>query len=748
MTPILLLIASLQDALPVVVVDRDNVVIAQSCRVEISCAISDADGNGVIQIRGDGLTVDLTGAVLRGAPDGMSPDQYTGIGIRLSGSNLTVRGAAVSGYKIGILASEADGLTLEGCDVSGNFQQRLRSTTRAEDGADWLWPHKNDEHEWRTNYGAGICIERSTNVTVRDCRARHGQNGLLLDRVRESRVYDNDFSFLSGWGLAMWRCEKNLVSRNALDFCVRGYSHGVYNRGQDSAGILFFEQNVDNAVIENSATHGGDGFFAFAGRAALGEDWMERERERLRKETGKDQVDDLLAPSDELLAHYRKRGNRGNKLVGNDFSYAAAHGLELTFSFDNLIAGNRLVGNAICGIWGGYSQNNTICNNTFESNGEGAYGLERGGINIEHGRKNLIIGNQFRDNAVGVHLWWDDDPGLMATPWAKANGTACAENEIIGNSFDGDALAVQLRAATRTLYVGNKLNAVKKELDAAPDSAPVTDVDPSDFDVNCSTDARPLGRKRPVGARKHLYGRDKIIMTPWGPYDWEAPLLVPADDAPARTHAYRLLGAAAIESAQVEGEGVEARIVADRNPPEVHVVAAAAGEVTSYALRVRTGGRVLRQAGMLIDMTWSVRVFNWTSDPREKLDEWHAQALGGVAFETPQLDLRYGGGGPSDLKNVPAAVLDAKLGRERFGTIAAAGLTLPAGRWLIHTESDDGIRVWVDDKLVLDDWTWHAPKRQTVEFNLDQARRVALRVEHFELDGFATLSVALEALPR
>jgi hypothetical protein len=33
---------------------------------------------------------------------------------------------------------------------------------------------------------------------------------------------------------------------NRLDWNVRGYSHGIYARGQDSAGILCYEQSNDN----------------------------------------------------------------------------------------------------------------------------------------------------------------------------------------------------------------------------------------------------------------------------------------------------------------------------------------------------------------------------------------------------------------------------------------------------------------------------------------------------------------------
>ena len=53
---------------------------------------------------------------------------------------------------------------------------------------------------------------------------------------------------------------------NRLIFNVRGYSHGVYNRGQDSAGILVYEQSNNNLFYKNNVTHGGDGFFFWAGQ--------------------------------------------------------------------------------------------------------------------------------------------------------------------------------------------------------------------------------------------------------------------------------------------------------------------------------------------------------------------------------------------------------------------------------------------------------------------------------------------------
>ena len=56
---------------------------------------------------------------------------------------------------------------------------------------------------------------------------------------------------------------------NKIIFNVRGYSHGVYNRGQDSAGILVYEQSSNNLFYKNTVTHGGDGFFLWAGQTTM-----------------------------------------------------------------------------------------------------------------------------------------------------------------------------------------------------------------------------------------------------------------------------------------------------------------------------------------------------------------------------------------------------------------------------------------------------------------------------------------------
>jgi parallel beta-helix repeat protein len=714
-----LLVALLAVSAADVVVSRDNVEIKESCTVRIAADwIADSDENGAIQITGDGITVDFKGQTLNGAAPKQSPDQYRGYGIRVTGKNVTIRGAKVAGFKGGIYASDADGLTIEDCDVSGNFQQHLRSTPKAEDGADWLWPHKNDENEWLKNYGAGIYVEKSDGVTIRRNRARHGQNGLCLDEVNDSKVYDNDFSFLSGWGIAMWRCNRNVISRNAVDFCVRGYSHGVYNRGQDSAGFLVFEQNNDNVFAENSATHGGDSFFGFAGREALGEQ-------------GSHEPD-----------WYKRRGNNNNLLINNDLSYAPAHGIEMTFSFGNKFIGNRLVGNAICGVWGGYSQDTLIAGNTFENNGEMGYGLERGGVNIEHGRNNRVIHNKFRGNKCGVHFWWDPEGDFLKKPWGKANGSDSTENVIAANVFDGDAWVFHFRGKSDVTIGPNTITNVGREIEADKDSKVVrkSDLTPEPFET---PEYRVYGETRPVGARKHLRGRDKMIITEWGPYDWQGPYLQRVADE-EQAHVYRLLGDEPLKSASVTGD-VTVTVKKDDPQPHVRVTPKTPGTVAPYELSVQTGGESLTRSGVLLSAEWDIKVFAYKSDPRKALPSWHKEAAEHVAFKSSRLDLRYGGGGPSEIKGIDKAVVEAKLPRDYFGTMASTTLTIPAGKWRVRTTSDDGVRVWVDGMVEINNWTWHGPAVDESEFTMDEARTVEIRVEHFELDGYAILS--LELLP-
>jgi parallel beta-helix repeat protein len=681
-----------------------------------------------LRIVADGVTVNLGTAVLDGGT-------FEGRGISIEGrKNVTIRGGSVRGYKIAIRARDCEGLRIEGVDVSGNFRQHLRSTPEREDTRDWLWPHENDELQWETRYGAGISLTECPGALVSGCRARRGQNGLLLTRCDRARVASNDFSFLSGWGLAMWRSSRCLVTRNRFDWCVRGYSHGVYDRGQDSTGILVFEQCCDNVFAYNSATHGGDGFFLYAGHETT-------------KKTG-------------------TGGCHGNVLYRNDFSHAVANGIEATFSERNLFIENRL-DDCNYGVWAGYSRQTTVRGNV-------ARGCTIAGVAIEHGQDNRIEDNVFEDCRTGVQLWWDEDPGLTGGIYGRHQETTSARTLVKGNRITGARIGVSLATTTSTRVVDNEIldarvalrlrgdcgdlvfrgNAV--QADASPNLVNATGgnltlgpnlwlsplaVEGDDVTMRegppvrpASARWRPLPDEAPFLAKDARRGRDRIIVDDRGPYDFREPRLWPAEIEGGTNAVLNLLGPdLPFEVVSTDGSLVVTPM-SGRAPARLRVSCPAQGpSIREGTVKVKVGEHSLTARVRLTTATWTVRYFAWKIDPREDAEAYRTLISGEPldVLTLPELDLRWQGGRPT-----------AKVPANGFATTAETTLSLPAGAFEIVTVSDDGVRVFVDGKRVLENWTHHGPTEDRATVMLERGEH-RIRVEHFELDGWAVLSLRI-----
>jgi len=202
---------------------------------------------------------------------------------------------------------------------------------------------------------------------------------------------------------------------------------------------------------------------------------------------------------------------------------------------------------------------------------------------------------------------------------------------------------------------------------------------------------------------------------------------------------FMLLGAEEpIEIKEVEGEvDVILRRGRDVYPLLEAIAKHDAGSYVPFSFTVESGGKSLGGSGILLRAEWTVRFWKWETDPREDEDAWKSLLATEpfLARSLPMLDFRWGSGGPGD-----GAV------RDRFATVAETTLALPAGKYEITTVSDDGVRLSVDGTRVIDNWTHHAQTedRGSVEVRADpetgKKKPVAIRVEHFEIDGAASLS--------
>jgi hypothetical protein len=67
---------------------------------------------------------------------------------------------------------------------------------------------------------------------------------------------------------------------------------------------------------------------------------------------------------------------------------------------------------------------------------------------------------------------------------------------------------------------------------------------------------------------------------------------------------------------------------------------------------------------------------------------------------------------------------------------------LSPGRYYLRTIAADAIRVYVDDQLVLDDWTPGESHAKEVAFQATGEHR--FRVEHLQLDGWYELRLDIE----
>jgi hypothetical protein len=82
---------------------------------------------------------------------------------------------------------------------------------------------------------------------------------------------------------------------------------------------------------------------------------------------------------------------------------------------------------------------------------------------------------------------------------------------------------------------------------------------------------------------------------------------------------------------------------------------------------------------------------------------------------------------------------------EDFAIVARSTVNLPAGAYRILATSDDGVRVYVDGRRVIDAWAARAPQTGSADVRLATGQH-DLRVEYFQAGGTYKLWVRVEPL--
>ncbi len=705
----------------------------------------------VVTISGNNLTVDFQHAEMSGSPDKFYPNGFYGVAILVRGKNVTIRNAHARGYKVALMADGAENLTLDSCDFSYNYRPKLRSIREREDFSDWLSYHQNEKDEW-LRYGAGIYLKNCIRPTVRNCRITGNQNALLMTGCNEGLVWNNTFHFNSGLGIGLYRSSRNRVMHNRLDWNVRGYSHKFYQRGQDSAALLVYEQSNGNTFAFNSCTHSGDGFFLWAGQTTMDSG------------TG---------------------GCNDNLIFGNNFSHAPTNGVEVTFSR------NRIQGNFITectnGIWAGYSYESLILGNWIANC--------RTAIAIEHGQNDTIRQNIIQNDSLGIHFWARAE---QPKDWgyAQKRDTRSRDGMIDRNVFidvrkplkisASKNMAVnglnlfsnfetlletpqpneQLRFWRNDLYGSTaQINAVWQHPElSAQRSLNFSHPDQKPTDPYAQLETHPDALREPDSLPGGLNtilptgfprGRQYIIMNEWGPYDFRRPIAVLdtilTDDEGRVLYAFIMLGPPGTwRLGKIRGvRGVHqtignfpGRLVLERNPnsPELWLEFTYTGE---QPIAKQFGEIVPKGEPYMFEfqrfekkMDWKIQFFNYdeTNDPLQKKEAFSVFQKQKSIAEKSATELAFA------WWDKPMDGVQA----DKFATISTTELEIQTGQYILELTSDDGARLYLDDKLLIDNWDVHEP--ETDEVTVSLGGRHTLRIEHFDAGGFSTLDFRMRPL--
>lgn len=664
--------------------------------------------SAVITIRGDNITVDFSGAALEGSAVTDDPDKAAGVAIRIEGGrNVKILNAHVRGYKIGIMARGTRDISLLDNDLSYNWKPRLYSLVEHESLMDWLSHHNNEHDEW-LRYGAAIYLSDVKGGSIRGNRITQGMEGVMLVRSDSLGIWNNTIEFNSGVGIALYRSSFNSIMHNHASYNVRGFSNHFYRRGQDSADLLLYEQSSHNTVAFNSMTHGGDGLFLWAGQSTM--------------DTG-------------------AGGANDNLFYSNDFSYAPTNAMEATFSRNMFIA-NRANGSAY-GLWGGYSYESIILGNDFADN--------RTGVAVEHGQSNKIVANRFVNDSTAIRLWAvPEEPSDWGYP--KHRDTKSRDYEIAQNVFAGNRVALRVAQTLNSRITGNqfiKVDSVLVVTDTSKLDMTSNDttrlhvrVAPGNWPPAAPTWKLPAGvvlPKRLAGGldpqKDELAQRDisAIVVDQWGPYDWRSPKLWPVDSSRSTPLSLRVLGPAGRWKV-IDRRGIAVLSKESGRTGDTIVVTPGKNFENDWALTLEYRGSSVVSPRGVKQASGTPYAFSYGRfDP---IGMWDVSFFALADSVAPRAPLTAQNAPRLDYMWYRPTV--AGVPQANFRIAATADVKLGTGKYVLRTISDDAIRVWVDDKLVIDNWK---PHESEVNFADIAPGTHKLRVEYYQLDGWTELRV-------
>ena len=97
----------------------------------------------------------------------------------------------------------------------------------------------------------------------------------------------------------------------------------------------------------------------------------------------------------------------------------------------------------------------------------------------------------------------------------------------------------------------------------------------------------------------------------------------------------------------------------------------------------------------------------------------------------PTVNFNWGGGSP-----------DPSIGNDTYSARWEGFIEVPSsGVYTFYTYTDDGVRLWVDGELIINNWTDHGPTEDQAEIGMGIGNLVPIRLEWYENGGGAVMEL-------
>lgn len=114
--------------------------------------------------------------------------------------------------------------------------------------------------------------------------------------------------------------------------------------------------------------------------------------------------------------------------------------------------------------------------------------------------------------------------------------------------------------------------------------------------------------------------------------------------------------------------------------------------------------------------------YEWTGSP--PTEPWGTPVMERL---DPTVNFNWAGNAP-----------DPSVGTDNFAVRWTSQIEVPAsGTYTFYTQTDDGVRLWVNNTLIIDNWTDHGNTQDTGQVNLKTGQGYPIKLEYYENTGDA-----------